>query len=262
MGTAKVLENAGLPVTAVDEVTGFPEMLDGRVKTLHPLIHGGLLGRRDMKTHVDAMKQYDIIPIDFICIDLYPFEQTVSTKNVSEPEAIEQIDIGGPAMIRSGAKNYDFVTVVTNPSQYELIYSDLQNNDGEITHQLRRDLATAAFTRTAQYDTIISRWMSGETNSSQKTFTIHGTLVETLRYGENPNQSASLYKDTNVCGPNVVTAQVVAGKPLSYNNLIDAAAALEIVQDLYTYSQRPTAAIIKHTNPCGAAFRQRPVRGV
>jgi phosphoribosylaminoimidazolecarboxamide formyltransferase/IMP cyclohydrolase len=252
--TAKVLEDAGLPVTAVDEVTGFPEMLDGRVKTLHPLIHGGLLGRRDMQTHVDAMKQYDIKPIDLICIDLYPFEQTISTTSVTESEAIEQIDIGGPAMIRSGAKNYDFVTVVTNPSQYELIYADLQTNDGNITHQLRRDLATAAFTRTAQYDTIIRRWMSGETNSSLNTFNIHGNLVETLRYGENPNQSAFLYKDSNASGPNVVTAQVVAGKELSYNNLIDAAAALEIVQDLYAYSQRPTAAIIKHTNPCGAAI--------
>ncbi len=253
-GTAKVLEEAGLPVTPVDQVTGFPEMLDGRVKTLHPLIHGGLLGRRDKKTHLEAMQQYDITPIDLICIDLYPFEQTIAKTQVTEAEAIEQIDIGGPAMIRSGAKNFDFVSVVTNPSQYALVHADFDATNGKITPELRRDLATAAFTRTAEYDTVISAWLQGEDAASSSHIRINGQLEQTLRYGENPNQTAYLYKDPTARGPNVVSADVVAGKPLSYNNLIDAAAALDLVQDLYAYATEPAVAIIKHTNPCGAAF--------
>jgi phosphoribosylaminoimidazolecarboxamide formyltransferase/IMP cyclohydrolase len=253
-GTAKVLSDAGLPVTPVEEVTGFPEMLNGRVKTLHPLIHGGLLGRSDIKSHVDAMEEYNILPIDLVCIDLYPFEETIAKTNVTQEEAIEQIDIGGPAMIRSGAKNFDFVTVVTNPSQYERIFADFKSTKGKITHALRRDLAAAAFTRTADYDTLIGQWMSGKSTTSPIDLHIEGQLEQTLRYGENPNQSAFLYSDPSSIGPNVVLADVAAGKPLSYNNLIDAAAALELVQDLFTYAERPTAAIIKHTNPCGAAF--------
>ncbi len=253
-GTAKVLAEAGLPVTPVDQVTRFPEMLDGRVKTLHPLIHGGLLGRRDKQSHVEAMEQHDIAPIDLICIDLYPFEQTIAKTHVTEAEAIEQIDIGGPAMIRSAAKNFDFVTVVTNPTQYTLVQGDFEATNGKITPELRRDLATAAFTRTAEYDTIISAWMQGEDAASSTHIRINGQLEQTLRYGENPNQTAYLYRDPTAKGSNVVTADVVAGKPLSYNNLIDAAAALELVQDLSAYATRPAAAIIKHTNPCGAAF--------
>ncbi|MBC8202421.1 MAG: bifunctional phosphoribosylaminoimidazolecarboxamide formyltransferase/IMP cyclohydrolase [Planctomycetes bacterium] len=253
-GTAKVLEQAGLPVTPVDKVTGFPEMLDGRVKTLHPLIHGGLLGRRDTPSHVEAMQEYGITPIDLICIDLYPFEQTIAKSSVTASEAIEQIDIGGPAMIRSAAKNFDFVTVVTNPTQYALVNADVTATNGKITHELRRDLATAAFTRTAEYDTIISGWMRGEDAATSTNIQINATLEQTLRYGENPNQTAYLYKNHTPSGANVVTADIVAGKPLSYNNLIDAAAALELVQDLYAYASRPAAAIIKHTNPCGAAF--------
>ncbi len=253
-GTAKVLEQAGLPVTHVDQVTGFPEMLDGRVKTLHPLIHGGLLGRRDKPSHVEAMQKYDIAPIDLICIDLYPFEETIAKSTVTATEAIEQIDIGGPAMIRSAAKNFDFVTVVTDPEQYKLIYADFKAANGTITHELRRDLATAAFARTAEYDSIISKWMRDENSNTTNNIQINAQLVQTLRYGENPNQTANLYKDSSAKGANVVTASIVAGKPLSYNNLIDAAAALELVQDLYAYETRPAAAIIKHTNPCGAAF--------
>jgi phosphoribosylaminoimidazolecarboxamide formyltransferase/IMP cyclohydrolase len=253
-GTAKVLEQAGLPVTPVDKLTGFPEMLDGRVKTLHPLIHGGLLGRRDKPSHVKAMEQYDIVPIDLICIDLYPFEKTIEKSTVTESDAIEQIDIGGPAMIRSAAKNFDFVTVVTNPNQYALIDADIAATNGKITHELRRDLATAAFTRTAEYDTIISGWMRGEQPSTSTKIQINAQFEKSLRYGENPNQTACLYKDPTATGANVVTADVVAGKPLSYNNLIDAAAALELVQDLHAYDSRPAVAIIKHTNPCGAAF--------
>ncbi|MDP7009459.1 MAG: bifunctional phosphoribosylaminoimidazolecarboxamide formyltransferase/IMP cyclohydrolase [Phycisphaerales bacterium] len=253
-GTAKVLLEAGLPVTPVDAVTGFPEMLDGRVKTLHPLIHGGLLGRRDNPQHVQAMSSYNIEPIDLVCIDLYPFEQTITDTTVTELEAIEQIDIGGPAMIRSAAKNFEFVTVVTNPSQYALLYADFAMTGGKITAELRRDLATAAFSRTAEYDTIISSWMQGEEPDAPTHMQINGQLEQTLRYGENPDQTASLYRDTCVQGPNVVTASVVAGKPLSYNNLFDAAAALEVVLDLHAYANKPAAAIIKHTNPCGAAF--------
>ncbi|MDP6541379.1 MAG: bifunctional phosphoribosylaminoimidazolecarboxamide formyltransferase/IMP cyclohydrolase [Phycisphaerales bacterium] len=253
-GTAKVLREASLPVTSVEDVTGYPEMLDGRVKTLHPLIHGGLLARRDNHSHLDAMQQYDIRPIDLVCIDLYPFEQTISQSNIAQAEVIEQIDIGGPAMIRSAAKNFDFVTVVTNPSQYPLVLADLNTTSGKITSDLRRDLATAAFTRTAEYDTIISQWLQDEDSTSPTHIRILGQLEQTLRYGENPEQTAALYKDLRTRGPNIVTAAVVAGKPLSYNNLIDAAAALELVQDLFADVNRPAAAIIKHTNPCGAAF--------
>lgn len=252
-GTAKILLDAGLPVLPVDEVTGFPEMLDGRVKTLHPIIHGGLLGKRNDPSHVKSMKAYDILPIDLVCIDLYPFEKTITQPSTSESEAIEQIDIGGPAMIRSAAKNFDFVTVITNPSQYELVLADLQSTNGKITKELRRTLANAAFARTAEYDTIISNWMQGKASSPSTQCTIKGQLERTLRYGENPDQEATLYSDPATTGANVVSAEVIAGKPLSYNNLIDADAALELVLDLHAHSNRPAAAVIKHTNPCGAA---------
>lgn len=252
-GTAKAISDAGISVTSVDSLTGFPEMLDGRVKTLHPVIHGGLLGVRDNPAHVTAMEEYNITSIDLVCIDLYPFEETIARKEVTHADVIEQIDIGGPAMIRSAAKNYKFVTVVTNPTQYALVLADLDANNDATTLDLRETLSREAFTRTAQYDTIISEWMTGESTSLPTTLHVRGTLEQTLRYGENPNQASAVYKDNSYVGPNVVSAKTLAGKPLSYNNLMDAASALELVQDLHCATHLPSAAIIKHANPCGAA---------
>ena len=252
-GTAETLSEANIAVTKVESVTGFPEMLDGRVKTLHPAIHGGLLCVRDEPSHISAMKEHNINQIDLICIDLYPFEQTIEQIDVTDAQAIEQIDIGGPAMIRSGAKNHRFVTVITEPSHYALVLADMNNNNGETTYELRCDLAKCAFSRTADYDTTISRWMDDKSDEVPTHFRLNVLLEQTLRYGENPDQQAAIYRDVMHCGPSVVTAKVVAGKPLSYNNLMDAAAALELVQDLFAATNKPSATIIKHANPCGAA---------
>ena len=248
-GTAKMIAKSGIPVTPVEDVTGFPEMLDGRVKTLHPMIHGGLLGVRDNKQHQKAMSDYDIVPIDLICIDLYPFEATVAKPEVTEPEVIEQIDIGGPAMIRSAAKNFKFVTVITNTSQYESVIVSLKKNKGKTTLELRRDLANAAFARTASYDRTISQWMSQNDATSCM---IEGSLHEELRYGENPTQQATVYAQSQQ-GVNVINAELLSGKAMSYNNYMDADSALELVQDLHSNTKLPSVAFIKHANPCGAA---------
>ncbi len=252
-GTAKALKEAGLEVHDVSSLTGYPEMLDGRVKTLHPAVHGALLGVRDEPSHVAAMEEHSIEPIDLICIDLYPFEETVKDVHASDADIIEQIDIGGPAMIRSAAKNHKFVTVITNPKQYSIVLADLETHHGETTHELRTTLAKDAFARTASYDATIQQWMEGEATGFPPQLKITGTLEQNLRYGENPDQAAAVYMDTDFHGPSVVTAAVVAGKPLSYNNLMDAAAALELVQDIAATMHLPAAAIIKHANPCGAA---------
>jgi phosphoribosylaminoimidazolecarboxamide formyltransferase/IMP cyclohydrolase len=237
----------------VDALTGFPEMLDGRVKTLHPVIHGGLLGIRDKPSHVAAMEEHAIAPIDLICIDLYPFEETAAKDGTTSQEIIEQIDIGGPAMIRSASKNHAFVTVLTNPDQYEEVLAELEDNDGCTTLKLRRSLARDAFVKTADYDAAISQWMDNELEPTPTRLRISGKLQESLRYGENPDQKAAVYRDVTHTGPSVITGNVVAGKPLSYNNLMDAAAALKLVQDLHSATQGAVATIIKHANPCGAA---------
>lgn len=252
-GTSLALKEAGLDVIDVSSLTGYPEMLDGRVKTLHPAVHGGLLGVRDDPSHVIAMEEHSIEPIDLICIDLYPFEKTVDDENATVEESIEQIDIGGPAMIRSGAKNHAFVTVITNPSQYDRVISEMKNNDGGTTFSCRQDLACSAFERTASYDKAIYSWMQKSAVSTLASLPMPYTLEQELRYGENPDQSAAIYRDTTFVGPSVVTAKALAGKPLSYNNMMDAAASLELVQDLYAATASPSVAIIKHANPCGAA---------
>ncbi len=257
-GTAAALKDAGIPVTPIEDVTGFPEMLDGRVKTLHPAVHGGLLGRRDNPEHLEAMAEFGMAPIDLICINLYPFEDTVAGGDVTELEAIEQIDIGGPAMIRSAAKNHAFVTVVTDASQYPLVMADLNAHDGATTLDLRRDLAAAAFRRTAEYDAVIAGWFDGEDGLYPTQLCVRAELEQVLRYGENPDQSAAIYRSDATDGASVVTARSVAGKPLSYNNIIDAAAALELVKDLHALHQGHAAAVIKHTNPCGAATADSP----
>ena len=258
-GTHRALTEAGLSPIAVDTLTGFPEMMDGRVKTLHPTVHGGILARRDLDSHVAAMEEHGIQPIDIVCVNLYPFEQTIRQDEVTNDEAIEQIDIGGPSMLRSAAKNHDFVTVVTDPSQYDRVIGELDGNDGCTTMELRRDLATAAFARTAEYDATIAAWMSGATSARfPSVLRLNFVGQQQLRYGENPHQDGAVYRDPDFQGPSVTSAKLISGKPLSYNNLLDAASALEIVQDLHDIdSGRFASAVIKHTNPCGAASADR-----
>jgi len=254
-GTARKLAEIGIDVIPVDEITKFPEMMDGRVKTLHPAVHGGVLARRDIDAHMQAMNEHGIKPIDLVCVNLYPFEQTILGPEVTDAEAIEQIDIGGPAMVRSAAKNHPFVVVATDVSQYERIISDMRAHEGATTLELRRDLAAAAFMRTAEYDTAISAWMcSRQAGDFPALLRLTGAFHSDLRYGENPHQKAALYSDPACTEPSIITARQLHGKPLSYNNINDAAGALGLVQDLArAFSQRCAAVIVKHTNPCGAA---------
>jgi phosphoribosylaminoimidazolecarboxamide formyltransferase/IMP cyclohydrolase len=252
-GTAKAIAYAGIPVTGIEEVTGFPEMLDGRVKTLHPLVHGGLLGRRDLTTHTEAMAAHGIEPIDLVCVNLYPFEATIAKTGVTEAEAIEQIDIGGPSMIRSGAKNHAAVAVVTDAGQYADLIADLEANDGRTTLALRRRLAVEAFQRTAAYDAAIATHLAGPEDLTPAKLTLAYERVEALRYGENPHQRAAVYRAPNAPAGTLVTARQIHGKALSYNNMNDASAALELARSMKTTSGRTAAVIVKHTNPCGAA---------
>ena len=254
-GTARTLTEAGLAITPVEQVTGFPEMMDGRVKTLHPAIHGAVLARRDEPSHLQAMQQHDIDPIDLVCVNLYPFQETIRRTGVTANEAIEQIDIGGPAMVRSAAKNHEFVTIVTSPDQYDRVADELRDNDGSTTLVLRRELAAVAFQHTSHYDAAISAWMaSAEADGMPTQLLLALQLRQELRYGENPHQCAALYTSAESFGSSVATAHILHGKPLSYNNLHDAAAALQLIQDLDRLEPScAAAAIVKHTNPCGAA---------
>ena len=266
-GTAAALAKAGIAVLPIESVTGFPEMMDGRVKTLHPKVHGGLLGVRNNPEHVAAMTAHSIVPIDLVCVNLYPFEATVAKPGIAEHDAIENIDIGGPSMLRSAAKNFESVTVVTDGAQYARVIAEMRANAGATTMALRRECAQAVFARTAEYDGAIARWMStagfahaavADADAAHifpRQANIRLELADELRYGENPHQRGAVYADRSFTGPSVVGAQLLHGKPLSYNNLLDAAAALELVQDLH--AQRPACtacAVIKHTNPCGAAI--------
>ena len=266
-GTAKALIAAGISVVPIEKLTGFPEMMDGRVKTLHPRVHGGLLGRRDVPEHVAAMKEHGIAPIDLVCVSLYPFANTIAKAGVTEEEAIEQIDIGGPAMIRSASKNYEFVTVVTSPDQYARVVADIAANHGATTPTLRKQLAAEAFDHTAKYDTMIAAWMARVeanvganigANELPDTIQVALTRKAKLRYGENPHQYAALYRDMAQQDGGIVDAHTVEGKPLSYNNILDAAAAFELVKDLVALTTRGAngvaACVVKHTNPCGAAI--------
>ncbi len=263
-GTAKALTEAGIAVTPIDEVTGFPEMMDGRLKTLHPRVHGGLLALRDNAAHVAAMQQHGIAPIDLVCVNLYPFERTVADPNVTEPHAIEQIDIGGPSMVRSASKNHRFVAVVTDPAQYDLVGAELEGHDGCTTLELRKKLAAAAFARTAAYDTAIANWMASRDPSSESPSTfpnplmLRMNLVQELRYGENPHQAGVLYHDPRIAEASVAAAKQLHGKELSFNNLYDANGALELVKEI-DIADAAAAAVIKHANPCG--FGVHPVNG-
>jgi phosphoribosylaminoimidazolecarboxamide formyltransferase/IMP cyclohydrolase len=248
-GTAKHLASKGVPVKEVSEYTGFPELFDGRVKTLHPKIHGGLLQRRDLPEHQKQAKANDIPPIDLIVINLYPFEETIAKKGVTLDEAIENIDIGGPAMLRSAAKNYDSVTVVTDPADYEVVLAEMKENDGDTTLSTRERLATKVFQRTSSYDAAIARYLNREQECA-KSFSVSLPLYSELRYGDNPHQQASLYGNF---GDYFVKLH---GKELSYTNVLDIESASALVLEF----RRPTVAILKHTNPCGVGCADEDLR--
>ncbi|MBL8757078.1 MAG: bifunctional phosphoribosylaminoimidazolecarboxamide formyltransferase/IMP cyclohydrolase [Phycisphaerae bacterium] len=270
-GTAALLAGAGVPVTPIDRLTGFPEMMDGRVKTLHPKVHGGLLAIRDHPEHAAAMRAHGIGPIDLLCVNLYPFEQTIAREGVTRDEAIEQIDIGGPAMVRSGSKNHAYVAVLTDPGQYGSVLAEMEVTAGCTSLALRRELAGAAFARTAAYDTAIAAYLNGagartaasggpgsDAGDADARFPAELRPVlrrlATLRYGENPHQPAAVYADPAAAGPSVIGTRQLHGKELSYNNLNDAAAALDLAIALHAQAGGSVAAcVIKHANPCGAA---------
>ncbi|MBR1216898.1 bifunctional phosphoribosylaminoimidazolecarboxamide formyltransferase/IMP cyclohydrolase [Bradyrhizobium sp. U87765 SZCCT0131] len=250
-GTAKAIAAAGLPVKDVSELTGFPEMMDGRVKTLHPKVHGGLLAIRDNAEHKGAMAAHGIAPIDLLVVNLYPFEATVD-KGASEEDCIENIDIGGPAMIRAAAKNHDDVAVVVEAADYQAVLDELAAHGGATTRTLRRRLAAKAYARTAAYDAAISNWFAERLAIDAPDFrAIGGRLVEALRYGENPHQKAAFYALPER-RPGVATARQVQGKQLSYNNINDTDAAYECIGE-FDAGRTAACVIVKHANPCGVA---------
>jgi phosphoribosylaminoimidazolecarboxamide formyltransferase/IMP cyclohydrolase len=253
-GTAQLLENEGVRVIEVSQHTGFPEMLDGRVKTLHPKIHGGLLARRDLPAHTAALKEHGIAPIDLLAVNLYPFEATVAKPGCMLEEAIENIDIGGPAMVRSAAKNWKDVAVLTDPAQYARVLEELERG-GALGDATRFALAVEAFNRISNYDAAISDYLSsldGNGKRSEFPGQSNGRFVkiQDLRYGENPHQRAALYRDLHPAPGSLVTAKQLQGKELSYNNLADADAAWECVKSF----EEPACVIVKHANPCGVAI--------
>lgn len=250
-GTARVLQQAGLDVISVDSVTGFPEMMDGRVKTLHPKIHGGLLAVRDNAAHAAAMKTHHIEPIDLVCVNLYPFEQTIAKAGCTLEEAIENIDIGGPSMVRSAAKNHRFVTIVTCPAQYDAVLDQMKQNNGATRPELRQELARAAFALTASYDAAIAKYLNanaGELFPNRLSLAL--VKEQELRYGENPHQRGAFYRRTDSTEVSVGKAKLLdGGTPISFNNLMDANAAFELCKEF----EEPAAVVVKHMNPCGCA---------
>ena len=254
-GTAKLLADNGIAVTEVADYTGFPEMLDGRVKTLHPKIHGGILARRDLAEHAEAVRDAGIGYIDLVVVNLYPFSQTVANPDCSLPDAIENIDIGGPAMVRSAAKNYQHVAVVTDPADYASVLAELKAHQGAVTTGTCYDLARKAFSHTAQYDSAISNYLTArELNGERADFPSRLNLnferVQAMRYGENPHQKAAFYRDLQPAPGTLAHYTQLQGKELSYNNIGDADAAWECVKTF----DSPACAIIKHANPCGIAL--------
>jgi len=252
-GTAKMLRDAGVKVKDVSEFTGFPEMLDGRVKTLHPKVHGGILGRRNNPEHMKQWQENGIQPIDLIVVNLYPFEQTVAKPNVTLEDAIENIDIGGPTMLRSAAKNYTDVAVVVSPRDYGRVLEEIQTT-GEVSAKTRFDLCRTVFLHTARYDSAISAWLDKQVPSDEKTrfpniLTLQFEKVQNLRYGENPHQQGAYYREFGTKEPCVSHAKQLQGKEMSFNNFLDANSALELAKE---YDQI-AAVIVKHNNPCGVA---------
>lgn len=246
-GTKKVLDEAGIPTISIEEVTDFPEMMDGRVKTLHPKIHGGLLGRRDLASHMEAMAASQITPIDFVCVNLYPFKETIMKSGVTEEEAIENIDIGGPSMLRSAAKNHQFVTAVVDPADYPVVLSELKELGGT-SLATRKKLAAKVFRHTAAYDALIAQYLTGQVAEREpEKLTLTFDRKQDLRYGENSHQKAAFYETALPESYSIAQAQQLHGKELSFNNIRDADAALRIMREY----QEPTVVALKHMNPCG-----------
>ena len=246
-GTMKLLREAGLPVTSVSDVTGFPEICDGRVKTLHPKIHGALLARRDIPEHMKALKDNEIETIDLVCVNLYPFRETIAKPDVTMEDAVEHIDIGGPSMLRSAAKNWESVTVVCNPSDYSTIISEIKAT-GNTTRETRLALSAKAYTHTAEYDMAIATYMRAQAGLNEKLF-LEYDLKQSLRYGENPHQQAKFYSSAEAEPFSLATAEQLGGKELSYNNIQDANATLNIAREF----DEPFCVGVKHMNPCGSA---------
>ncbi|MCP4410495.1 MAG: bifunctional phosphoribosylaminoimidazolecarboxamide formyltransferase/IMP cyclohydrolase [Gammaproteobacteria bacterium] len=257
-GTARLLLEQGIPVTEVSDYTGFPEMMGGRLKTLHPKIHGGILGRRGIDDQV--MKNHDIPPIDLVVVNLYPFEETTAKPNCSLEEAIENIDIGGPTMVRATAKNHAHTTVVVDPADYSRIIDEIGTNDGKISSVLRFDLAVKAFEHTAHYDGTIATYLGTRVNDGGSTFprTLNQqyTKVQAMRYGENPHQMAAFYRGQETSEISIASAHQLQGKALSYNNIADTDAALECIKQFAA----PSCVIVKHANPCGVAVAETPLK--
>ena len=249
-GTQKLLEDSGVKTIGISDVTGFPEICDGRVKTLHPKVHGGLLARRDEPSHLQALQENGIEFIDLVCVNLYPFRETIAKEGTTMAEAIEKIDIGGPSMLRSAAKNYNDVTVVCDPADYDTILAEI-NATGNTTIETRLQLSAKAYTHTAQYDACIATYMREKAGLNEKLF-LEFDLKQGLRYGENPHQSAKFYASTKAIPFSLASGKQLQGKEMSYNNIQDANAALNIARDF----QEPFCVALKHMNPCGAAVAE------
>ncbi|MBQ9752809.1 MAG: bifunctional phosphoribosylaminoimidazolecarboxamide formyltransferase/IMP cyclohydrolase [Paludibacteraceae bacterium] len=249
-GTQKLLEDSGVKTIGISDVTGFPEICDGRVKTLHPKVHGGLLARRDEPSHLQALQENGIEFIDLVCVNLYPFRETIAKEGTTMAEAIEKIDIGGPSMLRSAAKNYNDVTVVCDPADYDTILAEI-NATGNTTLETRLQLSAKAYTHTAQYDCCIATYMREKAGLNEKLF-LEFDLKQGLRYGENPHQSAKFYASTKAIPFSLASGKQLQGKEMSYNNIQDANAALNIARDF----QQPFCVALKHMNPCGAAVAE------
>ncbi len=249
-GTQKLLEDSGVKTIGISDVTGFPEICDGRVKTLHPKVHGGLLARRDEPSHLQALQENGIEFIDLVCVNLYPFRETIAKEGTTMAEAIEKIDIGGPSMLRSAAKNYNDVTVVCDPADYDTILAEI-NATGNTTLKTRLQLSAKAYTHTAQYDCCIATYMREKAGLNEKLF-LEFDLKQGLRYGENPHQSAKFYASTKAIPFSLASGKQLQGKEMSYNNIQDANAALNIARDF----QQPFCVALKHMNPCGAAVAE------
>jgi len=251
-GTSELLTKHGVPVKQVSDYTGFPEMMDGRIKTLHPKIHGGILGRRDSNGHMQSMEEHGISPIDLVVINLYPFESTIARENCLLADAIENIDIGGPAMIRSAAKNFNDVAVVVCSKDYSTVLEEIEGCGGVVTQKTRMRLSRDAYSHTARYDSLISGYLSGQLEDKEDftpMFQLPFEKIQTLRYGENPHQLAAFYRDPDATSKDIVSAQKIQGKELSFNNIIDLDAAWQLAKDF----EAGSAVVIKHTNPSGVA---------
>ncbi len=250
-GTAKLLKENGIAVRSVSDYTGFPEMLDGRIKTLHPRIHGGLLGKKTLPDHVDQMKEQGIEPIDVVAVNLYPFEATISRPDCTLEDAIENIDIGGPTMIRAAAKNHPDVVVIVDPGDYEWVTREMEENDGVVTLKTRYALACKVYAHTARYDSMISSYLNKEGGAPRfpELLSLPFEKVNELRYGENPHQRGAFYRELHIQEPCISNAVIHQGKAMSFNNYLDASSALELAKEF----EEPVAVVIKHNNPCGVA---------